>query len=677
MVIFETPFLTLDMRILFVSVWLASLSFLPGNGTAQKKLALIVAIGEYPVNSAWPNIASINDVRYIKAALKQNGFIAKNIDTLKNSKATKDAILSSLTILAKKAAKNDIVFIHFACHGQQVYDQLTAEEGKDEQDGYDEALAPYDSKGQCNPVSYRGEKHLRDDDLAKKFTAIREKIGAEGSLLVLIDACHSGTASRAAESLVSRGNPKPFIDCLAGAEKYFADVPETGFIGKSSDTVANMVVISASGPHQQNYQIQLPDKKRKNGVEQVGSLSYAFYKAVTELGPDSDYQLLFEKIKAVIQANIPGQLPMIEGNTQQRVFSGLYNKEEQGYATIRQVIGETGFSIEKGLLNNIAAGSVLTIYKAGAAEPYTEGVIEKVNSFQSLGVAKKPLKKDEAYRVKLDAVNYGDFSATLLLKSTGAKNKNIDILQNQVRNFIKPYRYLSVSDNGDMMLEMSEQPGGMVQVSLLEKNDSIRWNKKLAAGDTLAKEDAMSLLAGIKNSIRIKYLRSLTDGGELAKGVEVKITPHKEQSNPAEIIMERGEGFSLKLTNNSSNTIFYTIINITADNHASVSVPGAGADPANYQLTPGMVKEFTKSKVDADAAAGKEIFKIIFSREILDLQSIFQRKKERSLTLSFQEMMDDLFKDGDDERAIRSDVSNVNLDETGIITVGFTVKREN
>ncbi len=622
-----------------------------------------------------PNIASINDVRYIKAALRQNGFIDKNIDTLKNSKATLDAILAALNMLAKKAVKNDIVFIHFACHGQQVYDQLTVEEGKDEQDGYDEALAPYDSKAQCDPVNYRGQKHLRDDELNKKFTAIRDKIGNKGSLLVLIDACHSGTASRSGETLVSRGDPRPFYDCLSGAENIFTDVPETSFIGKSSDSAANMVVISASGPHQQNYQIQLPNKNLKGGIEQVGSLSYAFYKAATDLGPDSDYRLLFEKIKAIIQANVPGQLPMVEGNMEQRVFSGLYNKEEPGFAAIRQVIGATGFSIEKGVLNNIATGSVLTIYKAGATEPYTEGVIEKVNYFQSLGVANKPLMKGEAYRVKLDAVNYGDFSASLFLKSTGKNSKETDLLQAQVKNFIKPYRYLSVSQNADMMLEMASQANGSINVSLLEKNDSARWSRQLAAGDTLSKEDCEALLSKIKNSIRVKYMRSLDDGGELAKGVEVKVIPHKPQTNPAEIIMEPGEGFNLKLINNSEHAVFYTIINITADNKMAVSVPGRGADPANYQLGPGSSKEFTRSRVDADAVAGKEILKVILSKEPLDLRSIFERKTERSLKVSFQNMMEDLFKDSGDDRATRSDVSNVSLEETGIVTAGFTVKK--
>jgi hypothetical protein len=658
-------------HLLFLSI--CTLLFTIG-ANAQKKWALIVAIGDYPSNSGWPSIASINDVRYIKAALKQNGFIEKNIDTLKNNKATRDAILLYLDNLAKKAAKDDIVFIHFASHGQQLYDQLTADEGRDEEDGYDETLAPYDSKAQCDPVDYRGEKHLRDDDLGKKFSAIREKIGEKGSLLVLVDACHSGTASRASSSLVSRGDPRPFYDCLKGQEKYFNSMPETNFLGNSSSQVSNMVVISASAPHQQNYQIQLPNKKLKGGVEQVGSLSYGFYKAATEMDGNTDYQLLFEKIKAIIQANIPGQLPMIEGNTKQVVFSGHYNKEEPGYASVRQVIGEKGFSIEKGLLSNIAVGTTLTIFKAGSTEPYAEGKIEKVNYFQSLGVADKPLNKSVAWRVKLDAVNYGEFSAALVLQ-TREKNEAINLLQNQVRNSIKPYKYLSIGAGGDLVLDMAPVSAGRISLSLLEKNDSTRWSTVINSGDSLSTEDMQGLLSQVKNSIRVKYLRSLDDGGDLAKAVEVKIVPQKEQSNPSEILMKPGDRFSLKLTNNSPNTVFYTILNITADNKISVSVPGPTGDPGLYQLSPGMVKEFTRSRVDDDAANGKEILKVILSREPIDLRSILERKKERSLSTSMQAMMEDLFKDSGDERATRSEVSNVNLAETGIITVGFTVVR--
>jgi metacaspase-1 len=87
--------------------------------SSQKKLALIVAIGEYPTNSGCPPIASLNDVKYIKSALKKNHFAEKDIDTLKNNQATKARIIKALDALINKAAKNDIVVIHFACHGQQ------------------------------------------------------------------------------------------------------------------------------------------------------------------------------------------------------------------------------------------------------------------------------------------------------------------------------------------------------------------------------------------------------------------------------------------------------------------------------------------------------------------------------------------------------------------------------
>ena len=77
--------------------------FLSGIAVSQNKLALIIAIGEYPQASKIRPIASVNDVKYIKTALTRNGFSEKNIDTLINSKATKAAILNSLAQLSEKA----------------------------------------------------------------------------------------------------------------------------------------------------------------------------------------------------------------------------------------------------------------------------------------------------------------------------------------------------------------------------------------------------------------------------------------------------------------------------------------------------------------------------------------------------------------------------------------------
>jgi len=283
------------------------------SAIAQRKIGLIVAIGKYPDGGAWRNLSSINDIRYIRSALIQNGFSDKEIDTVINEKATKYGILKALDDLISKARPGDIVVFHFSGHGQQIFD-----DNGDETDGYDEALIPYDAGAYFDPVNYKGEKHLRDDELGVKLNAIRTKIGVTGSLVVVIDACHSGTAHRGVEdkkkqeSFVARGTPTPFTKpgYKPNIKVNFASqgVEEESFIGRG---VGNMIVFSASSPNQVNFET------RDNDNMGVGSLSFAFARALTDLKPGSSYGYLFEKIRAQIQAKFPQQIPMVEGNLKQ------------------------------------------------------------------------------------------------------------------------------------------------------------------------------------------------------------------------------------------------------------------------------------------------------------------------------------------------------------------------
>ena len=92
----------------------------------------------------------------------------------------------------KKIKAGDQVVFHFSGHGQQVWD-----DSGDEIDQLDEALVPYDSPKQYKASTNEGQYLLRDDELSILLNKIRNKLGAKGSLLVLMDACHSGTATRA------------------------------------------------------------------------------------------------------------------------------------------------------------------------------------------------------------------------------------------------------------------------------------------------------------------------------------------------------------------------------------------------------------------------------------------------------------------------------------------------
>lgn len=162
------------------------------HANAETKRALLVGISDYgnaledPYK--WANISGANDVLLLSPLFSEHGYTVTN---LIDSQATHANITKALEQLAKKSKKGDMVYIHFSMHGQP-YEDLNGEE----EDGWDEALIPIDAQMQYLEGVYEGENHLLDDELEVYFNEIRHKIGKNGQLYVILDACHSGTASR-------------------------------------------------------------------------------------------------------------------------------------------------------------------------------------------------------------------------------------------------------------------------------------------------------------------------------------------------------------------------------------------------------------------------------------------------------------------------------------------------
>ena len=173
-------------------VIVAMMVFSSLNAEAQTKHALIVGISDYgnakEDPNKWSNIHGANDVTLLSPLFKQQGY---KVTTLTDAQATYSGITSALKKVAKQSQKGDIVYLHFSMHGQQ-FEDLNGEEA----DGWDEALIPVDAKMQYKKGVYEGKKHLLDDELEKYISQIRNKIGPNGKLYVVLDACHSGTATR-------------------------------------------------------------------------------------------------------------------------------------------------------------------------------------------------------------------------------------------------------------------------------------------------------------------------------------------------------------------------------------------------------------------------------------------------------------------------------------------------
>lgn len=172
---------------------------------AKTRRAVVIGLGEQ-VDKSWAKINGDKDVPLIVSMLKANGF--SDITSLINTKATKAGIVKAFNSLINRSQKGDIVYVHFSGHGQ-----LMTDINGDEKDGLDEAWIPYDAYLKyCSKD--RGEKHLSDDEIAQYLTRLRSKIGTNGAIAVVVDACHSGDSTRDLcdnDSVVVRGVDVDFV----------------------------------------------------------------------------------------------------------------------------------------------------------------------------------------------------------------------------------------------------------------------------------------------------------------------------------------------------------------------------------------------------------------------------------------------------------------------------------
>ena len=256
------------MRIILIIFYLLLLSL---SVTAQTKRALVIGIGEQQ-DKEWNKINGDKDVPFVQAMLKNAGF--KSVTTLVNRKATKVGIVGAFKRMTASCKQDDVVYIHYSGHGQQMTDVHN-----DEKDGLDECWIPYDAYRKAS-ATYHGEKHLTDDELNVYLNAIRNKIGTKGKLLVVIDACHSGDGTRGDDDEIVRGvedtlvvdsqNARGLYETFEAIKSFFVgDNGKENIINTKAKPLAERwITISACRSDQVNFEMKNPA---------VGKLTYALW----------------------------------------------------------------------------------------------------------------------------------------------------------------------------------------------------------------------------------------------------------------------------------------------------------------------------------------------------------------------------------------------------------------
>lgn len=265
------------MKKTFILIALLAL-FTPTLSQAQAKRALVIGIGKQE-DSAWNKINGDKDVPYVLEIL--NAAKYEQIISCVNEEATKTGIVSAFQTLTQSCQPNDIVYIHYSGHGQQMKDI-----GNDEADALDECWIPYDAYRKPSDT-YRGEKHLVDDEVNMLLTNIRNKIGGGGKMLVVVDACHSGDATR------GQG------ETVRGVEDIFETVKSwLGFSSSKQSTnihsnTERWITLSACESNQVNIEMKNPT---------VGKLTYAIYSKVKnkEFGSNDEF---FKRLRMFMNMN--------------------------------------------------------------------------------------------------------------------------------------------------------------------------------------------------------------------------------------------------------------------------------------------------------------------------------------------------------------------------------------
>lgn len=279
---------------------------------AQTKRALLIGLGQQQ-DTAWDKINGDKDVPYVRSLLKDAGY--RHIATLVNSQATKAGIVKAFMRLAAACRKGDVVYVHYSGHGQQMTDRHN-----DERDGLDECWIPYDARRKASRT-YHGERHLTDDEVNVYLNAIRRRIGDSGRLLVVLDACHSGDATREDEDQYCvRGVEDTLVvdePSTRGAEEAF-EAMKAFFTGervvnpKAVPLPERWITISACRSNQKNTEMRNPP---------MGKLTFALCQEIRR-GERVNNEELMRRIRRTVCGKTRGssQYPELSGEDKNRYY---------------------------------------------------------------------------------------------------------------------------------------------------------------------------------------------------------------------------------------------------------------------------------------------------------------------------------------------------------------------
>ena len=592
----------------------------------SNKFAFLVVIADYPSATGWETLSTLNDLDHLSKALKIQGFTDANIVKLVNEKATRDGILEGFSKLISKIKPNDIVLIHFSCHGYRI-----EADSKNQIDGYDECIVPfgalYESKVNANdPIALKSamDGYIRGHVFGDQLKKVRAKLGKEGDLSVFLDFCNSGGATRGAHKV--RGGSKPLVSNQFEPQKYRKS--DSSLLIRSATNIANTstelspyVVFSATRPEE--LCTETDDEKGKP----IGPLSYAFYNLLRAPTKQYTYRSLFADIQGMMQSSVPEQHPMLEGSgTDKKIFGGAFVLQAP-FIEIDSIINNKIIVANAGKLAGLGESATIKLYNAGTLNPdsakiVTEGTVISANNYSARINLNQPIDsksppasfwafiKDRTYDInpinvytinnKTEALN-GFVTAQLVNKITDADL--IWVQANQMDSLL-------VASNGMLFSEIK---------NTVQKYELIKQK--------------------IKNYAQYRFIQSL-ETKEEGVAVEVKLVPVMNGIADTNFINQKtlngiiefteGDTITLAIHNTGKKIAYVNILDLQPDGIIGAILPkqnsntNAKTKANELVFMPGQIFVYDPSvfRIILRKPYGTELFKVFASSKLIDLEKV-------------------------------------------------------
>ncbi|MEM6732891.1 MAG: caspase family protein, partial [Myxococcota bacterium] len=312
----------------------------------RRRVALLVGVQSYersdvPDDAAWANLAGPgNDLRLMSRVLAEHGF---EVECLFDEDATHDAIVSrfeSHLIAKSRKGREDVALFYFSGHGQQIPD----DSDRDEVDGFDESLVPFDHRGTHD---YAGAARVRDDELRELSRKVLERTP---NLVVILDSCHSGSATRGTRP--ARGQARGILPPLK-------PVTEPPVLNEREDYGGERgVVLSAAQSNQVAREIVLDGKA-------YGAFSFVLGAALADAGPETTYTDLLRRTQAKLPAWSLSQSPRLEGDGNRAVFSGALVPTPNTFL-VEALKRNRPATVRAGAVHGLHAGDALALFPLDA-----------------------------------------------------------------------------------------------------------------------------------------------------------------------------------------------------------------------------------------------------------------------------------------------------------------------